>query len=44
MLECPVCLKKAFVWTYDGEKYCAHCTKKEWKWNKEKMIYEQTNS
>ena len=41
MLECPVCLKRAFVWTYDGKNYCAHCTKKEWTWNTEKMLYEE---
>ena len=37
---CEICDKKAFVWTYDGEKYCANCTKKEWKWNNDTMRYE----
>jgi len=40
-MRCFRCDKKAFVWTYDGEKYCANCTTKKWKWNTEKMTYEE---
>jgi hypothetical protein len=29
--RCIICDKKAFVYTYEGEKYCAHCTTKEFK-------------
>ena len=29
--RCIICDKKAFVYTYDGEKYCANCTTKEYK-------------
>ena len=25
MIECPRCLKRAFVWTYDGKKRCVNC-------------------